>query len=223
MVGRRPASPKKSTGKRDRPNARGEATRLEILLKAEELFAERGISVVPLRDIGLAAGQKNNVAVQYHFGDRQTLVQEIAKFRAETSERTRAELLAGFLSKDESPTVPDLVDIVIESLACHLDADNHYLAFLSRYVVAHGGYQGLEELGSPSSIHTILSMLRRLLPDIPAEVVEERFILMMTSAIHTLARYQAADRTGRLSTPLDDLLSELVAFFAAGIGAEPPG
>ena len=44
-----------------------------IIVAAERLIAERGVDV-PLRDIAAAAGQRNNSAVQYHFGSRDGLI-----------------------------------------------------------------------------------------------------------------------------------------------------
>jgi AcrR family transcriptional regulator len=204
---------------RDRPNSRGDATRLSILAKAEELFAERGIAAVPLRDIGVAAGQKNNVAVQYHFGDRETLVREIAKYRARASEDVRAELFAELFAKGGSPGVRDLVNAFVQSLVCHLDKDNHYLAFLSRYVTQHGSYGDLEGLTDRDTFHRFTAILHRLLPGRPKALVEERWFVVITGAVHTLARYQAALKTGSLPAPLPDLIEDLVTFLSAGLEA----
>jgi AcrR family transcriptional regulator len=44
---------------------------------ARTLFAERGIEAVSMREVGRAARQRNTNAVQYHFGDRDTLVREV--------------------------------------------------------------------------------------------------------------------------------------------------
>src|ERR1700722_10379672 len=82
-------APTRKLANRERVNSRGDATRQLILATAEQLFAERGIAAVPLRDIGVAAGQKNNVAVQYHFGDRESLLQEITSYRAAASDESR--------------------------------------------------------------------------------------------------------------------------------------
>src|SRR5438270_9525311 len=155
-------APSPSNG-RDRPNRQGDATRLRILLKAEELFAVRGSAAVPLRDIGVAAGQKNTVAVQYHFRDRDNLVREIAKYRAQAGERVRSELLADLVGSGNELTVEDVVRAYMSSLAAHLDPSDHYLAFLARYASERGSYHGLEGVGS-STIFTLTAMLRRLLP-----------------------------------------------------------
>jgi AcrR family transcriptional regulator len=215
-------SPAPKTNGRDRPNARGDATRLRILRTAEELFAERGIAAVPLRDIGAAAGQKNNVAVQYHFGDREVLIREIAAYRSATSEQVRADRLAEMLASGRAPEVTDLVDAFMRSLACHLEPENHYLAFLSRYVIERGGYAGLEGLGVSSTFPTFLAMLRRLLPALPHAVLDERWTVMMTSAVHTVARYQSAMKSGTLPAPLPLLIDDLVSFLSAGLEADAP-
>lgn len=206
------------TNGRDRPNSRGDATRLRILLKAEELFAQHGIAAVPLRDIGIAAGQKNNVAVQYHFRDRDTLVREIASYRAVVGEAVRSEMLAGLLASGRPVTVRGLVQAYVASLTCHLEPGDHYLAFLARYTAERGSFAGLEGL-STSTIYTFTAMLRRLLPDLPEAILEERWNVMMTSALHTVARYQAAQRLGNLPAPLPQLTDDLVSFFAAALAA----
>jgi AcrR family transcriptional regulator len=214
-----PELPPSHQASRIRPNSRGDATRKLILSKAEELFAERGFAAVPLRDIGAAAGQKNNVAVQYHFGDRENLIREITAYRARTGEEIRARLLADLLSDGKPVQVRDLVNTIIQSLKYHLDVGDHYLAFLSRYVIERGGYSGLEGASTNSPLYTLMATLRRLLPDYPEEVVEERWLVMMTIAVHTLARYQTALQSESLPAPLPDLLDDLVAFLTAGLEA----
>jgi AcrR family transcriptional regulator len=206
---------------RDRPNSRGDFTRQVILETAERLFAERGIAAVPLRDVGLAAGQKNNVAVQYHFGDRETLIRAIITYRAATSEAIRSEVLAELLAQGRAPQVRDLVRAFILSLAKHLEERSHYLAFLSRYITEMGGYRGLEGSLSTSTVTTMVSLLYRLLPDYPEAVLFERWMIMMTSTVHTLARYQSAMQARKLAQPLEDLVEDLVTFLTAGIVSVP--
>ena len=217
MSSRRLDAPSPSNG-RDRPNSRGDATRLRILLKAEELFAERGIATVPLRDIGVAAGQKNNVAVQYHFRDRDTLVREIAAYRAKAGEAIRSELLAELAASGKPPTVYDIVHAYLASLTCHLEAGNHYLAFLARYAAERGSFAGLEGVGD-TTIYMFTAMLRRLLPEMPEALLQERWMVMMTSSLHTIARYQSAERAGTLPAPLHDLIEDLALFFSHALEA----
>ncbi|HMD95458.1 MAG TPA: TetR/AcrR family transcriptional regulator [Trebonia sp.] len=189
-------------------------------MTAEQLFAEHGIAAVPLRDIGIAAGQKNHAVVQYHFGDRESLVREIIAFRATLSERLRVEMFADLVSRGQ-PKVADLVRVFVLPLAAHLEQRSHYLAFMSRYITERGGYRGLESMGLPSAtVATLRSLLGRLLPDHPTAVLDERWMVLMTSTIHTLARYQAVlVSRGDLGSPLEDLLEDLVRFLTAGLSA----
>ncbi len=210
---------------RDRANSRGDATRQRLLTTAEQLFAERGIDLVPLRDIGIAAGQKNNAVVQYHFGDRESLIAEIFAYRATTSEAGRVELLADLLQAPGVPQVYDLVRVFILPLAGHLEPDNHYLAFMSRYIIERGGYTGLEAgAGIPSTtVHTLRTLLGRLLADYPLEILEERWTSMQTNTVHTLARYQTMMVADTLTSPLQLLLEDLVRYHTAGIQADLSG
>ena len=190
-------------------------------MTAEQLFAEHGIAAVALRDIGVTAGQRNHAVVQYHFGDREGLIREIVAFRAALSERLRVEMFADLVSRGQ-PEVSDLVRIFVMPLAAHLEEHSHYLAFMSRYITERGGYRGLgPEMGIPAStVDTLHTLLGRLLPDCPTAVLDERWLVLMTSTIHTLARYQAVQVSGGdLGAPLEVLLEDLVTFLTAGISA----
>jgi AcrR family transcriptional regulator len=59
-------------------SSRGERTRERILDAAELLYAERGIDGVSLREIRLAAGQRNSSALQFHFGDADGVLRALA-------------------------------------------------------------------------------------------------------------------------------------------------
>lgn len=206
---------------RDRSNSKGSLTRQIILAKAEQMFAEQGIAATPLRDIALAAGQKNNVAIQYHFGDREGLLRAIISYHAATSEKVRAEMMADLLIRGRPPQVHDLVRAFVVSLARHFDEGGYYLAFLARYIVERGGYAGLEGSVSASTITSFMSILYQLLPDHEKETLDERWMIVMTTTVHTLSRYQMAARNGRKTAPTHELLENLINFMAAGIESAP--
>ena len=204
----------------ERKNGRGDATRQLILTAAERLFAERGISAVPLRDIAVAAGQRNNAAVQYHFGDRDEVVRAIMEFRGAESEASRVNMVADLMLGDAKPTVRDVVDAFVRPLAIHFKPDNHYLAFLSFLITEEGGYEGLGDVHTGASVLTLRTLLSRLLPQIPDAVLDERWWMALTSAVHALARYHAAQRKrSRLPAPIDVLIDDLVVFLSAGLSA----
>lgn len=64
-----------------------------LVAAARRLFAEASVEAVSLREVARSAGQRNTNAVQYHFGDRQTLLRAVVDpLEAEVSAR-RAALL----------------------------------------------------------------------------------------------------------------------------------
>lgn len=201
----------------ERGNLRGEATRQLILDAAERLFAEHGISAVPLRDIGIEAGQRNHAVVQYHFGDRDGLVKALMESRGTESEAVRTEVVAGLMARGEVPQVSDVVSAFVRPLAIHIQPDNHYLAFLSLLITEEGGYEGLVGVHTGASVITLRALLNRLIPEIPAPVLEERWWVTLTSAVHTLARYQAAQQKRAQLARMDILIDDLIAYLSAGL------
>ena len=73
------------------PTADG--TRARLITAAEQLFAERGIDGVSLREINRASGARNAVAVQYHFEGRAGVVRAIIAKHRPAVEAARHELL----------------------------------------------------------------------------------------------------------------------------------
>jgi AcrR family transcriptional regulator len=57
--------------------SRSAKTRARLIDAAQRLFAERGIESVSNNEITSTAGQKNRNALQYHFGNREGLLQAI--------------------------------------------------------------------------------------------------------------------------------------------------
>jgi AcrR family transcriptional regulator len=58
-----------------------------MILAAEQPFAENGVDGVSLREIAVAAGQRNNSAAQYHFGTKQGLVEAVFDYQRPASAR----------------------------------------------------------------------------------------------------------------------------------------
>lgn len=109
-----------------------------ILRAAEALFAEKGLESTSLREVALAAGQKNTNAVQYHFGSKEGLLKAIWQRHADGIETRRAGLLAeaqsrstGDLSLQE--VLGMLVGPVVDKLEDQ-DGGEHYLLIMSQLV-----------------------------------------------------------------------------------------
>jgi AcrR family transcriptional regulator len=58
---------------------RGDNTRNQILDAAEQLYSSLGVANVSLRQIRIESKQRNDSAVQYHFGDRDGIIRALAE------------------------------------------------------------------------------------------------------------------------------------------------
>ena len=107
--------------------------RERILLVAERLIAERGLGV-PLREIAVEAGQRNNSAVHYHFGSRDGLVRAIVERRMEVLEKRQIELLARYERDHDSEEVRGLVDVLVRPMfhVPYEQGATHYARFLEQ-------------------------------------------------------------------------------------------
>jgi AcrR family transcriptional regulator len=68
-------------------------TRSKLIDTAERLFGQNGLDAVSLREIGRAAGQRNNSVTQYHFGTKEILLRSILAERLVPVNARMTELL----------------------------------------------------------------------------------------------------------------------------------
>ncbi|MCF2526093.1 TetR/AcrR family transcriptional regulator [Yinghuangia soli] len=209
-------------------------TRARILDAAERLFAERGVADVSLREIGAAAGQRNNSAVQYHFGTRDALVRALYEDRLAPLNRRRLELLAS-LPEDLPATGPGaldaldrLVDVYVRPLAEAMRdgrADSHYARFIHRFTLE--GAPVTPPLGAETTggVREVLARLdAALAAAAPGQAPARRALRLRL--MHLLVTATLADTERRLADgveidlPFDELIGELKAA-AVGVLAEP--
>lgn len=109
-------------------------TKLRILAAAESLYASRSIESVSFREIAQRAGNRNTNAVQYHFGNRETLVQAIFAWRVWQMEPIRGAMLD---AAGEEPDLAALFRILCEPLLDLVDDEGRhtYAAFMSKYLM----------------------------------------------------------------------------------------
>src|SRR6185369_171346 len=94
-------------------------TRDKLLSAAEQLFAERGVDAVSLREITRAAGARNVIAVQYHFEDRAGVLTAIlAKHLPDVDARRHA--LLDELEANGEPTARGIAGALVRPLAAKL-------------------------------------------------------------------------------------------------------
>lgn len=195
------------------------STHDKIIRAAEVLMAERGIDNVTFAEITKAAGQRNNSAVPYYFGDRAGLIRAIlAKHTAPIADRRQ--LMLDAMGPD--PTLHDLADALVTPIAdevIHADGGAAYVRIVA-HILGHPDLR-LDDLGARQTPVTkrLESGFRRA-ANLPPDVLEVRNDLVVTIVYHGLA-----DRSRELADPrtsdttkrrfVDNLVDVIEAVFAA--------
>lgn len=205
-------------GVRIRPDARE-----ELVLAAERLVGERGISV-SLREVASAAGQRNNSAVAYHFGSKDDLVAAIVARRLGTIEAERAELLATDDADSAAASPADevrrLVRLVVKPMAVtpYAEGSTHYARFLEK-VRDHPAVVEMPLTGDRwPATRAVTVRLDRALGDLPFAVRRQRLAAMTTVMFALLADAERRGEPGLAATEAA-VIDMLVGLLTAPVGA----
>ena len=194
-----------------RRNARTEVTRQSLISSAERLIAEKGLANVSTRDVLAAAGQRNQSALQYHFGGKDGLIRAVVIARSEAMDNRRGELLE---TLPDEPTVKDLSSVFIRPLAeLASDVDGggrQHLIFLGQAVTRPGfelerAIDGYQQANFDLAARLLFDRTNNL------DVSERRLRLDMVLdvAILTLKRWADADCAGRSEDEIVDFLTTI--------------
>jgi len=175
---------------------RGSATRALLLDVAEELIGARGLDSVSLREIAAAAGQRNNSAVRYHFGDKDGLIDALMYDRIGKAEAGRKAMVdrVGDLS---SCTAAELLEMLWQPL---LDLDNGrgsycFVRFLLGFQVLTGGHRhpiGADPERHPASDAIIRALNARFSHLSPEQFGYRLSLMAMTFWSAVAMHYHAA-------------------------------
>jgi AcrR family transcriptional regulator len=208
-----------------RSAGRGAETRRRILGAAEELFAERGIDGVSLREITSAAGA-NSAAAHYHFGSKDAVLAELFDERARAIVDRRLELLRDV--RRDAAGAPVVEDVLRAFLRPALDAAvaSGGTAFMRlRALLAFEAATFRRDVLSKAfdaSSRQFLEELHLALPDVPVEDLHWRFHFTLGAMTYTMAtpgRIESITHGELDSSENAAALEQLVRFAAAGLRA----
>jgi AcrR family transcriptional regulator len=197
-------------------------TRNLLLDVAERMFAQRGINGVSMREIGLAANQRNNGATQYHFGDKTGLIRAIFERRAATVNERRLQLL-----RERSAAGPDTVRSLIEAyvtpLAEQVAQGTWYVPFLARLQAEHLRDELLEGVDDPVNTGYLIVRKRlrtQHLGDLAAPRFAIRWRIALNLTIDALADHQTSTnaRPPTLQLFTEELIDSITALLSQPSG-----
>ncbi|MGF7236747.1 MAG: TetR/AcrR family transcriptional regulator [Frankia sp.] len=194
----------------------------QIVRAAEQLFAERGIDGVSLRQIGVTAGNGNNSAVQYHFGSKEELIRAIFEYRLPHLHERRRMLIARGRPGDLRSWVECYVLPILEQGE---QEGSHYLGFVAM-LQQFGRHDVLDHLGEEfrRSTPAFADQLKNLLPHVPEPLRTHRVNQALAFSVHAAADRERAQSCGRNVLPfavhVSDLLDGLLGFLEAPVSPD---
>lgn len=192
----------------------GPTGREQLLAAAEQLYAERGIDGVSLREITALAGARNASALQYHFGDRGGLLRAILAKHRPAVEARRHALLDAY-DAEGRPDLRTLAGALVRPLAASLadPGGPGYLQVLSDLANRPRPAIDPASLDDPTdSLFRWRTLVEPLL-DAEAVVLHRRFLAIRFTLAEVSRRTR--DRRGRddelFTSDLVDLVGGLLA------------
>ena len=177
---------------------------------AEKLIAERGLDNVSMRDVATVAGQRNNSAVQYHFGSRDGLIMQILRRRLVALDAERQRRLAVIdemgLGSDVSALIGVVFGPIVDLLRNNPDA-KHYARFLQR--VGPVMAPGIPEVVLRTASDDVVVRLIDSMSHLPRRVAFERIDLATQMFTGALAVYE--DRRDASNTVVNSRFEDVVA------------
>lgn len=201
-----------------------DATKQRIILAAESLFAQQGIGGVSAREIASAAGLRNNVSVQYHFGSMEGLLESIVRFRMGQLEINRSKLLREAEEAEKLNDLATLLNILcLPHIAITDDHGHHpYAAFMAQYLPRYHptGFSWIMDRIDPTlpSLVRLLSLFRERLLYLPKEVLYRRLTSVTLHFLNVLMAHDVERSIMMQETKavlmLQDCMAQIVAAMA---------
>lgn len=181
-------------------------TRQRIKVAARRLFAERGVEAVTVREILASAGAKNGGSLNYYFKSKDSLIEElIAEFFRDSSDI----VLDGIQSLERSggpQSVRDVVTILVASYKPVQDPSPTAVRFLfSLLSTRRRMVNEFMERMHISVFSRMLQYIANLRPDIPPQVLRQRWIYFTWYLVSAQSAYEAHLASRRKSAIWSDI------------------
>ena len=199
------------------------STKQRILDSAEALFARHGFAGASLRQV-TASANVNLAAVNYHFGSKENLINEVFRRRLDDLNSQRQQALQAVTVRP-GYTLEDVLDAFVRP-ALALSQDNKggagFVRVLARAYAEHNEQlrKFLHDNYGPA-LKEFAAAFARLLPHLDKQELYWRLDIVSGALTYAMADFGMIKRRGISEQQHRDLSAEhLIKFAAAGLKAE---
>lgn len=196
------------------------STKERILSAAETLFARRGFDGASLRELTSAAGV-NLAAVNYHFGSKEKLVEQVFKRRLDALNRDRLAALGAVCQRPDHSLEDVLGAYIRPALELSHDAGGAlFMRVLARAFAEHD--DTLRQFLSDNYGHVIRQFtaeFARLLPHLEKAELYWRIDLVTGALTHAMSGFGIIQRKDNVSeqSHREQTAAHLIGFAVAGL------
>ena len=205
-------------------------THERIMLSAERLFSKYGIDAVSMRQINVAAGQRNSSAAHYHFGSKEALITITFHYRMERINRRRLQKLDEISKAGQVGDVRVLVQAILLPIVEEIEQSkggSNYIRFAVQ-CMGHPQFDffALRRSEDSAALQRISRLIKAALPGVPGKVLSQRFGMIMALITHSLAdreifRLSARKKTNfNAASFLNNLADSCTNVLTAPVSAE---
>jgi AcrR family transcriptional regulator len=196
------------------------STKERILAAAEVLFAQRGFEGASLRQLTAAAGV-NLAAVNYHFGSKDKLVEQVFRRRLDALNASRLAALSRIAGAADT-TVEDVLEAYIRPALdlSHDGSGSLFMRVLARAFAEHD--DSLRQFLSANYGHVMRQFtaeFARLLPHLSKPELYWRVDLVTGALTHAMSGFGMIQRKSDVSEHAhrEQTAQHLIRFAAAGL------
>ncbi|KIQ96138.1 TetR family transcriptional regulator [Lysobacter sp. A03] len=196
------------------------STKDRILTAAEELFAQHGFSGTSLRQV-TGRADVNIAAVNYHFGSKENLVNEVFRRRMDEMSAHRLQALKTALDQHPGELEPILAAFIEPALAValHRHGGAAFVRVIARAYAEKN--DGLRTFMSERYGHVLRDFARAIggcLPDLSKEELYWRLDFLAGALTYAMADFGLIKRPGgaQEKSHAERAARELIRFAAAG-------